>query len=385
LRNLTLLLALGFGCGEVAAQDPANGANLYQAAIVQGSPSCSNGQCHGPTPAMRQNRIHLGTTAADIQYAISTVNKMGFLTGRLSQAQLTDLAAYIANPSAVSSRTKAEAGPMLADFGSVPIEAMSASTFAVALRNVGATTLKLSELKVSGEGFSLVGGSCAAGLQIETSRACKTVLNFSPRTLGALSGELRFAHDGEGGSTVVPLRGSGVGALPPNQRRMVEYVHAPLGYYFQTSRLNEQTALDGVEDFQRTGETYQVFASEASGLRPLSRFFFERVARNESRGSHFSTLLESERTALIALNPSNAALPRLPFYEGIEAWAREAESINGSMSCPAGFVGVFRAFRGNARFPDDPNHRFTTSAALYARLQSEGWDGEGVGLCVPTP
>jgi hypothetical protein len=385
LRNLTALFSFGLACGSVAAQDPVNGAALYQATIVQGSPSCANAQCHGSSPALRQNRIYLGSTAADIRYAIAIVPKMGFLVGKLSQTQLADLAAYIADPTAVSSRTKVEAAPAIADFGGTLLGAAWVSTFAVALRNVGTTTLKLADISVSGESFSLAGGSCTAGLQIDASRACKAVLSFSPRSLGALNGELRFAHDGEGGVTVVPLRGSAVTALPPNQRRMVEFVHAPLGYYFQTSRLNEQTALDGVEDFQRTGESYPVFASETLGLRPLSRFFFAQVARNGSRGSHFYTLLESERTALIALNPSNAALPRLPFYEGTEAWAREPESINGIASCPAGFVGVFRAFRGNANFPDDPNHRFTASAALYARLQSEGWDGEGIGLCVPTP
>jgi hypothetical protein len=41
-------------------------------------------------------------------------------------------------------------------------------------------------------------------------------------------------------------------------------------------------------------------------------------------------------------------------------------------------------FRGSARFPDDPNHRFTTNAAVYNAFVAQGWDGEGVNFCVPT-
>jgi hypothetical protein len=44
---------------------------------------------------------------------------------------------------------------------------------------------------------------------------------------------------------------------------------------------------------------------------------------------------------------------------------------------------VFRIFRGQARFPDNPNHRFTTDPAIYNAFVAQGWDGEGVKFCVP--
>jgi len=38
-------------------------------------------------------------------------------------------------------------------------------------------------------------------------------------------------------------------------------------------------------------------------------------------------------------------------------------------------------FRGNARFPDDPNHRFTTDAATRDQFVAQGWDDEGIAFC----
>ena len=52
-------------------------------------------------------------------------------------------------------------------------------------------------------------------------------------------------------------------------------------------------------------------------------------------------------------------------------------------SCAVGLTPVLRVFRGNAKFPDDPNHRFTTSQAIYDEFVGKGWDGEGVKFCVP--
>ena len=89
--------------------------------------------------------------------------------------------------------------------------------------------------------------------------------------------------------------------------------------------------------------------------------------------------------ALTSLNPSNNPAPKLPVSEGIDSYAYlpAVEGVGGS--CPAGLTPVFRVFRGNVRFPDDPNHRFTTSTAIYNDFVSKGWDGEGVKFCVPAP
>ena len=166
--------------------------------------------------------------------------------------------------------------------------------------------------------------------------------------------------------------------------RMVEYRYASLDYYFLTSRANEIALLDTVPAFSRTGESISVFVNRAAGTQPITRFMFNKIALNGARDGHFYTLVDAEVSALRSLNPSNAPTPRLPVSEGIDSYAYlpAVEGVGGS--CAAGQTPVYRVFRGNARFPDDPNHRFTTSTAIYNDFVSKGWDGEGVKFCVPS-
>ncbi len=105
------------------------------------------------------------------------------------------------------------------------------------------------------------------------------------------------------------------------------------------------------------------------------------MAKAELRGSHFYTLVDAERAALNGLNPGNSSAPKLPYNEGVDSYAftPAVEGLGGS--CAAGLAPLYRAFRG-ARFPDDPNHRFTTDITLYNSLVTAGWDGEGVKGCV---
>ncbi len=166
----------------------------------------------------------------------------------------------------------------------------------------------------------------------------------------------------------------------------IEYYIPSLNYYFLTSRLTDILLLDTVASFVRTGQSFRAYAQPdpPSGRRGITRFYFDQVAVGGSRGSHFYTLVQSELNALAALNPSNAALPRLPYNEGIDsyAYAPVVEGVGGF--CASNLIPVYRIFRGNARFPDNPNHRFTTSAAIYNSFVASGWDGEGVKFCVPS-
>jgi hypothetical protein len=95
--------------------------------------------------------------------------------------------------------------------------------------------------------------------------------------------------------------------------------------------------------------------------------------------------LQNEVDLLNGLNPTNANVPRVPINEGIDSYAAPptVEGINGS--CPSATLAVYRIFRGNVRFPDDPNHRFTTDRRVYDEFVALGWDGEGVKFCVPAP
>ena len=169
---------------------------------------------------------------------------------------------------------------------------------------------------------------------------------------------------------------------PNTPKTLTEYIYNPLNYYFLTSRDTEKAALDALPGWARTGQSFSTRSFADPGALGISRYYFDRIANNQTRGSHFYTLVNSEKTALSELNPNNLSLSRLPVNEGIDsfAFAPVIEGVGGS--CAAGQTPVYRLFRGQVRFPDDPNHRFTTSLALYNQFVAAGWDGEGVKLCV---
>jgi uncharacterized delta-60 repeat protein len=170
---------------------------------------------------------------------------------------------------------------------------------------------------------------------------------------------------------------------PNTPKTLTEFIYNPLNYYFLTSRDTEKAALDALPGWARTGQSFSARSFADPGALGISRYYFDQIAMSQTRGSHFYTLVDSEKTALAALNPNNQASPRLPYYEGIDSYAflPVIEGVGGS--CAAGQVPVYRAFRGQTSFPDDPNHRFTTSLTLYNQLVAQGWDGEGVKLCAP--
>jgi|GEM_PF-2043195 len=176
-----------------------------------------------------------------------------------------------------------------------------------------------------------------------------------------------------------------VSTAPPvaTTTRMIEFVYPALDYYFLTSRANEIALLDTLPAFARTGQSFSVFIDRVAGTQPITRFYFNKVALNGARDGHFYTLVDSEISLLLGLNPTNAVTPKAPVSEGIDSYAflPVVEGVGGS--CAPSLVPVFRVFRGNGRFPDDPNHRFTTSTAIYNEFIAKGWDGEGVKFCVP--
>lgn len=165
-------------------------------------------------------------------------------------------------------------------------------------------------------------------------------------------------------------------------RLLVEFYNTVVDYYFITSRSNDMALLDSLESWTRTGNVIPVYSTQAAGTQGINRYYFDRVARNSSRGSHFYTLVASEKAALSALNPGNRQQPGLPFAEGVDSYAfpPAVEGVGGR--CAAGQAPVYRLFRGSANFPDDPNHRFTSSLNTYNAFRAQGWDGEGVKFCV---
>ncbi len=275
----------------------------------------------------------------------------------------------------------AAVSPISINFGDVALGAASA-TQTITISNAGNAILRLINLSISGDAFAQVGGSCMQGTSILPASACTIGLRFTPQTEGVMTGALFVDHNAAGGSSVVTLSGTGFVAAPET-RLMTEYIYAPLNYYFITSRDSDKLQLDHIDGFQRTGLQFKVFATQAVGMEGISRYYFDKAALQGMRGTHFYTLLANEKAGLSSLNPGNLQLPLKPYNEGTDSYAYPptVEGVGGS--CSVGLVPVYRMFRGNARFPDDPNHRFTANNSVYQSMVAAGWDNEGVKFCVP--
>lgn len=166
------------------------------------------------------------------------------------------------------------------------------------------------------------------------------------------------------------------------QVTVTEYFHAQLNYYFMTSRASEKALLDAAPAWSKTGASFRMLANPEPAVSGNVRFYFDKIAKNGTRGSHFYTINATDIANLTALNPSNAATPQKPVNEGVDSYAYRPTGSGVNATCPAATVPVYRLFRG-AHFPDDPNHRFTTSLSVYNQFVAQGWDGEGVNFCAP--
>lgn len=99
LGGAAVLLSLPLVAAQ-AAGDPQRGYTLYHA-VPNSSVSCSNSACHGNDPSTNQNKVKNGSKPFKIYSAIKNdTGGMGVLQGKLSFADLKDIAAYIANPAA---------------------------------------------------------------------------------------------------------------------------------------------------------------------------------------------------------------------------------------------------------------------------------------------
>lgn len=276
--------------------------------------------------------------------------------------------------------------PAALAFGSITVGSFSGVQL-VTVNSVGTAPLTLSAITVTGSNFSIVvgGQSCAVNTPIAVGSSCTVPVRLTPATAGALTATLSISHNASATPATISLSGTGVASTTSNVKTMVEYIYVPLNYFFVTSRDDDKATLDAISSFQRTGLSFPVYATQTGSAKAISRFYFDKVAMNSSRGSHFYTLLDTDKSALTALNPNNAQTPRLPYNEGIDSWAFLPVVAGVGGSCASGQTPVYRLFRNATRFPDDPNHRFTSDVETYNAIVALGWDGEGVNFCVPTP
>lgn len=257
------------------------------------------------------------------------------------------------------------------------------SAQSVTVTNASSVALVISSGTVSGSDFALVSTTCNAGTTVAPGASCVATVRFAPAAIGTRTGNLHIAHNAQPPSTTVALSGNGRAAATTITREMVEYWYAPLDYYFITSRDAEKSALDATSGWARTGSAFLVYAAAQAGTRSVTRFYFDRVARSAGRGSHFYTLFDSDVAALASQNPTQSTAPGFAQNEGVDSFAFLPVVAGGGGFCDNSSLPVYRLFRGPVRFPDDPNHRFTTSVAVYNDFVARGWTGEGVNFCVP--
>jgi Repeat of unknown function (DUF5648) len=359
-----------------------NGRSIYISPLVSGQRTCSDGTCHGNDPALNLNRIKNGANNPTlIANATQTNPDMVFLRDVLTSSQLSDLAAYILTASTGNQGAVTLSSSTLT-FATTNLGTTSALQI-VTLTNTGVAPLQLSAISVNNSEFAVAIGTCANTTLLPIGSSCSLGLSFTPKLVGTRTGTLSVNHNGPNGATNIPLTGIGALAASGTTISMIEFYFTALDYYFITSRASEIALLDASSAWRRTGKSFNVYTSQQTGAAGISRYYFDQVAVNNTRGSHFYTLVQGEREALAALNPGNSRTPRLPFNEGIDsyAFAPLVEGVGGR--CAAGQIPVYRLFRNGNRFPDNPNHRFTTDTAIYNSFIAQGWDGEGVKFCAP--
>jgi len=150
--------------------------------------------------------------------------------------------------------------------------------------------------------------------------------------------------------------------------RVVEYFNASFGHYFMSADPDEIAALDAGAfggAFVRTGQQFWARNGPVAGAAEVCRFFTVAFA---PKSSHFYTA-DPDECAGLKLNP-NWQYEKIAFYIQVPT--------NGV--CAAGTVPVYRLY--NNGMTGAPNHRFTTSVAIYDQfINSFGWTGEGIRFC----
>jgi hypothetical protein len=158
----------------------------------------------------------------------------------------------------------------------------------------------------------------------------------------------------------------------------VEFYYPAWNFYFETSFPDEIEGLDGGAYggvWKRTGQTFYVWPTAASNPLGVAtcRFFTVFFA---PKSSHFYTPNADECNGLIATS-------QVWQFESIAFYIALADA-NGN--CPPGTIPLYRFYDNG--MGGAPNHRYTTSLAIFNVMVAQGWQFEGnlvtkVFACVP--
>lgn len=199
--------------GGAHAADPVNGKAIYQNG-KSGLPGCSG--CHGLDPANGTNNIAAGKDWTVIKSAIaSNRGGMGMYATALTDADLQDIAAYIANPASGTPSPQAALAPTSLAFGNQTLGVPS-SVRTATLSNAGTATLTIQNITIGGANTSdfARAGTCALGTNLNAGASCTIDVTFTPVASGGRSATISIAHNAAASPTALALSGTGVAPTP---------------------------------------------------------------------------------------------------------------------------------------------------------------------------
>lgn len=164
------------------------------------------------------------------------------------------------------------------------------------------------------------------------------------------------------------------GALAQTPVTVVEYYNRALDAYFITGRSNEQSTLDVVTDFQRTGVSFSAVTAgtEPSWFNQICRYYVNTA--EPFTNSHFYGVKESDCAYIASARLAGFA------NEGFDF----AIALPTPVGCPTGApTAVYRTFRAAANGKSS-NHRYTISTAMRDSMVARGWVNEGIAFCAPS-
>ena len=162
--------------------------------------------------------------------------------------------------------------------------------------------------------------------------------------------------------------------VPPLPVTVVEFYNGTLDHYFVSGLAPDIDALDSgrLIGWVRTGLGFKGFPSQAlggPGVSPACRYYIPP----QHGDSHFISASTAECATVAAKIPVDPNYSGYLLETAAEFYIALPDTASGA--CPANTVPVYRLWNARA----DSNHRYTTDAAIKARMVAAGSIAEGYG------
>ena len=210
---------------------------------------------------------------------------------------------------------------------------------------------------------------------------------FHGSFLSTLPGYTAVVNSAAGAARVMSVA-KGLTAVAANTvveyKDTLDFPESPGGHFFYSSDPGEQGYVDSgaAGAFDRTGRTFKI-----GGASSVCRFY---GSVTPGPNSHFFTVDPAECQGLkdAQIKPTPTTKQQWN-YEGIGfATTPASVAANGTKSCPAGTLPVYRAYNNaypasGGKNPWDSNHRYSLFHSDIDAMVAIGWHDEGIVFCAP--